>query len=309
MFTESPSRGFDVGFLELDFEKPNLELLKKATSMTNHGLYVQLYFEDSSLIELKNLLSGLQSIYEVASASNLFLNTQVLLPISKNVLTEENLQVIYENGDLTNEVNQLRSQMKLPLLQSKNFGIPTSPSKRIVKKELQSFTLKDQYLYSKVILGGTFDRFHVGHKLLLTAAAICTKLGGEIFVGISDGPLLEKKAYKEMLESFEVRKQNLSSFLNVLSPNIHQCLFPLLDVNGPTTTDPTLDCLVVSDETKDATGSINKEREKNGIPPLQVVCIGLIENNPVLGEDKRNKISSTSLRRMESEKAQKKENK
>jgi hypothetical protein len=68
-------------------------------------------------------------------------------------------------------------------------------------------------LYRKVCMGGTFDRLHQGHKLLLIRAALSAT--EEAVVGVSAGDLVANKKWKEMLEHFELRLQNVVDFCNL----------------------------------------------------------------------------------------------
>jgi hypothetical protein len=47
--------------------------------------------------------------------------------------------------------------------------------------------------YEEVVLGGTFDRLHAGHKLLLSAAALCAQR--RVLVGVTGAPMLLKKRW------------------------------------------------------------------------------------------------------------------
>jgi hypothetical protein len=62
--------------------------------------------------------------------------------------------------------------------------------------------------YNRVVLGGTFDRLHNGHKLLLSTAALLTRKGGQVDIGIADGPLIARKTLTDvglyMLSTFAV---------------------------------------------------------------------------------------------------------
>ncbi|KAL0343274.1 UNVERIFIED_CONTAM: Phosphopantetheine adenylyltransferase [Sesamum angustifolium] len=45
--------------------------------------------------------------------------------------------------------------------------------------------------YDAVVLGGTFDRLHDGHRQFLKAAAVLAR--DRVLVGVCDGPMLTKK--------------------------------------------------------------------------------------------------------------------
>ncbi|KAK3699552.1 hypothetical protein QZH41_003926 [Actinostola sp. cb2023] len=71
-------------------------------------------------------------------------------------------------------------------------------------------------VYDEVALGGTFDRIHNGHRLLLGVA--CLLCQRKITVGLSDGPLLERKLLKELIQPFEERKRIVEQFVEDIRP-------------------------------------------------------------------------------------------
>ena len=59
-------------------------------------------------------------------------------------------------------------------------------------------------VYNNVVLGGTFDRIHAGHKILLTTSLLRCK--NEITIGITDGEdMMRKKVLPELMLSCEQR--------------------------------------------------------------------------------------------------------
>ena len=70
------------------------------------------------------------------------------------------------------------------------------------------------------------------------------------------------KTLCELIEPLDKRIENVREFLTDIKPDIFLDIVPLLDIYGPTITDPKLDCLVVSLETKSGGNKINIEREK-----------------------------------------------
>jgi len=71
-------------------------------------------------------------------------------------------------------------------------------------------------VYDEVALGGTFDRIHNGHRLLL--AVSCLLCRNKVTIGLGDGPLLQKKVLKELIQPFEERKKILEQLIEDIKP-------------------------------------------------------------------------------------------
>ncbi|PRQ74496.1 hypothetical protein AAT19DRAFT_14849 [Rhodotorula toruloides] len=132
-------------------------------------------------------------------------------------------------------------------------------------------------LYRTSAMGGTFDHLHMGHKLLLSMA--CSITSQKLIVGVSDDALLKNKKHRDLLEPLNVRIRNVQSFVALIRPEIQCECVPLQDVYGPTANDPSIQALVVSDETKAGGDTINKLRTSRSLPPLDVWCISLVAHD------------------------------
>jgi pantetheine-phosphate adenylyltransferase len=114
-----------------------------------------------------------------------------------------------------------------------------------------------------VVLGGTFDHLHAGHKILLSMSAwIATR---KIIVGVTgeqalqipevtlnmsvDDVLLVNKSNKKVLQNIDERISLVRSFLDLFKPGLELFIVPIYDVYGPTAVDPDIQALVVSKET------------------------------------------------------------
>lgn len=85
-----------------------------------------------------------------------------------------------------------------------------------INKTEETDLLKDLHTYPGVVIGGTFDRIHNGHKLLIGAAALlATK---KITVGVADGPLLQGKVLEELIESVEERIKSVEELIDDMKP-------------------------------------------------------------------------------------------
>ena len=135
--------------------------------------------------------------------------------------------------------------------------------------------------YSKVAVGGTFDKFHDGHKKLLSTAF---EIGDEIEIGVTSDAF---GGLKGDIYSCKERMSNLKSFF---ADRFNFIVIPLEDPYGTTIYDADFDAIVVSEETEPTAVEINKIRISKGMKPLDIVVVSF-----VLAYD-GNPISSTRIR-------------
>ena len=138
--------------------------------------------------------------------------------------------------------------------------------------------------YNKVAVGGTFDKFHDGHKKLLSTAF---QIGNKVEIGVTSD---EFGGLKGDIDSCEERMNNLKSFF---SDKTNFIVIPLNDPYGTTIYDGDFDAIVVSEETEPTAVEINEIRVSKGMNPLDIVVVSF-----VLAYD-GNPISSTRIRRGE----------
>ena len=82
-------------------------------------------------------------------------------------------------------------------------GVETRPPLFMDSKEQAAMSKESLFKYESACMGGTFDHMHLGHRMLLTQAALFTK--GTLHCGVAADALLVKKAYAHLLEPFEAR--------------------------------------------------------------------------------------------------------
>ena len=138
--------------------------------------------------------------------------------------------------------------------------------------------------YNKVAVGGTFDKFHDGHKKLLSTAF---EIGNCIEIGVTSDAF---GGLKGDIDSCQERMSNLKSFFSDKSDFV---VIPLNDPYGTTIYDADFEAIVVSEETEPTAVEINKIRVSKGMKPLDIVVVSF-----VLAYD-GNPISSTRIRRGE----------
>ena len=138
--------------------------------------------------------------------------------------------------------------------------------------------------YSKVAVGGTFDKFHDGHKKLLSTAF---EIGDKVEIGVTSDAF---GGLKGDIDSCEIRMSNLKNFF---SEEHDFCVVPLDDPYGTTIYDSDFDAIVVSEETEPTAVEINEIRISKGMNPIDIVVVSF-----VLAYD-GTPISSTRIRRGE----------
>lgn len=150
-------------------------------------------------------------------------------------------------------------------------------------------------IYKTLVLGGTFDHLHSGHKVLLSEAILRTS--EKLIVGVTDGLMLQNKVLWELIEPIQHRIEKLEDFLIDIDPTVDYNVVPIYDGYGPSVEVPEIDCIVVSEETKKGGDKVNQERLRRGFKELDMYIIPLVENSQenILDEPK----VSSSLKRMD----------
>ncbi|KAJ9512304.1 hypothetical protein QJQ45_012934 [Haematococcus lacustris] len=145
--------------------------------------------------------------------------------------------------------------------------------------------------YRRVAAGGTFDRLHCGHELLLSSLALVAT--EKVFIGITAEQLLLNKQHRELLQPYAERERAAVEYMRAVRPGLLVQAGPLKDPKEPTQAelDPAMEAIVVSQETLPGALAINQGRERRGLHPLVVLVV------PVIGSrDPAMKLSSTQLR-------------
>jgi phosphopantetheine adenylyltransferase len=202
-------------------------------------------------------------------------------------------------------------------------AVPNVPNWTPLTSVVALENTKEKKPHHSVIVGGTFDHFHIGHKLLLTAMALVldpvqnVNSGEEalLIIGVTGDELLLNKKYAEFLESWDERCESAASFLTAIMdfyppdksathierllepgpngkyilmkvrPGLTLKLVQISDPFGPTITDENISALVVSQETRSGGAAVNQERAKKGWKSLDVYEIDVLHSGEVPSND------------------------
>ncbi|MGH7246173.1 MAG: pantetheine-phosphate adenylyltransferase [Candidatus Levyibacteriota bacterium] len=146
-------------------------------------------------------------------------------------------------------------------------------------------------MFDVIVVGGTFDRLHKGHKNFLSFAL---SKGKRVIVGLTTNTFARELKGDADIFSFEKRLQLLRDFFSDLGVSDRVTILPIQDVYGITTdANLTIDAIVVTEDSQLGAKKINKKRESLHLLPLTVVVCPLYTT----ADEKR--LSSSRIRQGE----------
>ncbi|XP_050530364.1 bifunctional coenzyme A synthase-like [Daktulosphaira vitifoliae] len=264
-------------------------------------LYVHFFLNP---VQDRNALRNKYTIINAYKHLNpLQIDVRVLLCGIKNntnsaIVTKRPVDIIYYDDHI--QTDQIANLVSLLINKSPNFitiPIQTTLNSNVSKFKEEICDTVDNNLYENVVMGGTFDRLHKGHKILLSTAALkCTR---KLTVGVTDTSMLQSKRLWELIEPCDIRIKHVEGFLKDIDPSLEYNVLPIYDIYGPTIHDPKFQMIVVSQETSKGGDMINNKRVDAGLQPLDILPIPLLVEDKTLFnccEEEENKISSSNYR-------------
>lgn len=126
--------------------------------------------------------------------------------------------------------------------------------------------------YSKVIVAGTFDRLHEGHKLLLKTAFVSTL--DELIIGVTDISMTKNKKYYNIIQPIYKRIEAIKEYItSINSTNLNFRIITIYDKYSISISDSTINAIVLIDENKNVANEINKIRINSNLQELEFIIV------------------------------------
>ncbi|XP_061716278.1 bifunctional coenzyme A synthase isoform X2 [Cydia pomonella] len=260
----------------------------KASQFVQKVLYIKI--NENSLNTLPLLSSQISNIYTRTSSYSKLDVRLIIKPVDtvKNIRTYHPIDLLLYDNELSSEIEKLKKSVE---------SLKTDYRIQSIEQDGKLETLNQEPVkqYEYVALGGTFDRLHNGHKILLSQAVLrATK---HVTVGVTDVNMIQSKKLFELIEPTETRIKAVLDFLTDINPDLEYNVLPIHDLYGPTKDDPKFQLIVVSEETQRGAQKINEKRKENGLPLLDTYVIGLAQDSsPQRSQEEEEKVSSSNQR-------------
>jgi len=125
----------------------------------------------------------------------------------------------------------------------------------------------------KVMVGGTFDPLHDGHKRLISRSFELAGNDGIVIIGLTTDTFASRKCHP--VHDYEARRNRLEEYIREKGFRAGWAIEPLSDHYG-SALEADFDALVVSEETLPVAREINTMRRTKGYPKVdihQITCV------------------------------------
>ena len=119
---------------------------------------------------------------------------------------------------------------------------------------------------NRCLLGGTFDRLHLGHEELIIG---CLRRCNFLEIWLTSDEMIADKSGK--IESFEIRKSAIEVLFQKNYSSDRLSIHRLIDKMGPAPQRDDCDAIGCTSETREACEQINRLRLENGLVELEII--------------------------------------
>lgn len=142
-------------------------------------------------------------------------------------------------------------------------------------------------MYSHVFVGGTFDRLHKGHEVVLSRAY---EVGDRVVIGLTSDEFVKNFRTEQNISPFAKRKINLVNWISVHDFGGRTEIIPIDDPYEPAASMNDLTAIMVTQDNRGRGIEINERRVRKGLPELT------LEEVPLTAAEDSHPISASRIR-------------
>jgi pantetheine-phosphate adenylyltransferase len=130
------------------------------------------------------------------------------------------------------------------------------------------------FSYKKSVVGGTFDRFHLGHQKLITTAFASSE---KVTIGLTKPEMYQNKLLADLIQDYEVRKERLEAYLSEKGYRERAVIMPISDIYGNTLQEKDIEAIFVTEENIPNVEKINAQRKEKEFPEIKKVIVPYVK--------------------------------
>merc|ERR1711871_1274274 len=111
--------------------------------------------------------------------------------------------------------------------------------------------------FDSLVVAGTFDRLHHGHRLLLCAALAVMAKGSTMYIGLAGDRLTRNKSLAKNIQSFVERERAVRKFVSSVAPKQHLQTGQIESAFSGMKGQPPVQAIAVSQETANRAHLLN----------------------------------------------------
>ncbi len=127
-------------------------------------------------------------------------------------------------------------------------------------------------MYHHVIVGGTFDGLHKGHRYILSQAFA---QGERVTIGLTSEAYIKRFKAGQGIRPYEDRKKTLEDWLSSQKIESKVEIVPIDNIFGPALLGD-FDAIAVTSQTRENALNINKVRVERGLAELRIIDVPLV---------------------------------
>ncbi len=273
------------------FHKGHLYLIKKALEKAEKIVFgigsASIYNEDNPLsfeqrklmiIEVIRQEKIENRVLKIVALEDFFDNEKWLKNLEKQV---GKFDLSLGNNDWTNDILEKAGHQVLRVDYYKRLLYEGWRIRKLIRENMSWQDRVPKYLikeisnkisnFRNVVVGGTFDHFHLGHKVLLDKAF---EVGKKVVIGIATGEIYKNKFLSETIEPFKIRKESVEKYIKkYLIDGRMVDIISFSHFTGGVDKSKDIEAIVVSKITYPNALKINRLRDKNKLPLLRIIII------------------------------------